>query len=75
MVLPVASAAAAEPTVDLSAYRADSGITVSHEGQQLRVLVAAGSGTGQLDLDLRPGQPLIRTIGNRPRMPVSSRTH
>lgn len=56
-------AAAADPTVDLSAYRPDSGITVRHEGQQLRVLWPMTRGQGLLDLDLRPGQPLIRAIG------------
>ena len=55
--------AAAEPTVDLSAYRADSGIAVRHTASQLRSRGRSRDGTGQLDLDLRPGQPLIRAMG------------
>ena len=60
--------AAEEPTVDLSAYRADGGIAVSQTGSQLRVSWPLEDGTGQLDLDLRPGQPLIRTMGIAPRI-------
>ena len=54
---------AQEPTVDLSAYNPACGITVRHAGNQLRVTWPVDHATGQLELDLRPGQPLIRTLG------------
>jgi hypothetical protein len=56
-------AAAQEPTVDLAALRPDSGISVRHSRGQLRVSWPTERRTGYLELDLRPGQPLIRTMG------------
>ena len=38
----------------------------SHAGSQLRVSWPLEDGTGRLELDLRPGQPLIRTMGIAP---------
>jgi hypothetical protein len=60
---------AAEPTVDLSGYRADSGITVQQVGSELQAAWRSpsfGDRPGQLVLDLRPGQPLIRSMGVSP---------
>jgi hypothetical protein len=57
---------AAEPSVDLSGYRADSGVSVRHIGSELRVSWQSpsfGSQTGTLVLDLRPDRPLIRSVG------------
>jgi hypothetical protein len=66
---PAGMLRAAEPTVDLSGYRADSGITVHQAGSELRVSWRSPSfedRLGQLVLDLRPGQPLIRSMGVSP---------
>jgi hypothetical protein len=57
---------AAEPTVDLSGYRADSVIAVRHVRQELEVTWQSNSFTNEassLVLDLRPGKPLIRSMG------------
>ncbi len=55
---------AGEPAVDLSRYRADSGITVQPARTAASRFMADGTHeTGQLDLDLRPGQPLIASMG------------
>ncbi len=54
--------AVAEPVIDLSAHHADCGITVRQSDQQLRLSWPVANGIGQLDLDLRSGQPLIRTM-------------
>jgi hypothetical protein len=59
----VRSAVAADPVVDMSAHHADSGVAVRHIGDQLQLSWPLADGTGQLDLDLRPGQPLIRAMG------------
>jgi hypothetical protein len=55
---------AAEPNVDLSGYRADSGVSVRQDGDLIIVgwpIEAVES--GQLILDLKPGRPLIRAVG------------
>src|SRR4051794_38759929 len=55
---------AQEPTVDLSGYRPDCGVAVRREGSRLSLAwPMARSETGQLVLDLRPGQPLIDSVG------------
>ena len=55
---------AAELVVDLSGYRADSGVTVRHEGGELLVSwPMENNEAGRLVLDLRPGQPLIGSMG------------
>src|SRR5947209_5037658 len=57
---------AAEPSVDLSGYRADSGVAVQKDGSDLRIswrFPSFGDRPGSLVLDLRPGQPLIRSMG------------
>jgi hypothetical protein len=64
----VAPLVAREPVIDLSAYRVESGITVSRTVDQLRVSWPLDDGSGQLDLDLRPGQPLIRMMGIAPKV-------
>jgi hypothetical protein len=69
----VAPLAAQEPVIDLSAYRADSGISVSQTGSQLRVSWPFEERIGRLDLDLRAGQPLIRMMGIAPRVGEPSR--
>jgi hypothetical protein len=66
---PLARVCAAEPTVDLSGYRADNGISVQHAGSELQVSWRAptfGNGAGKFVLDLRPGRPLIRSMGISP---------
>lgn len=55
--------AAAEPTIDLSAYHPQCGITVKYADNRLRVAWPAADGMAHLELDLRAGQPLIRTMG------------
>ena len=55
--------AAAEPTVDLSAYNPACGITVHHADSDLRVAWPAEHGTGHLELNFRLGQALIRRMG------------
>jgi hypothetical protein len=60
---------AAEPTVDLSGYRAGSGVSVQHAGSELQISWRApslGEQAGHLVLDLRPGRPLIRSMGLSP---------
>jgi hypothetical protein len=59
----VSPLAAAEPTVDFSAYRIDCGIAVRHLGNEIRVSWPSEKGMGYLTLDLRPEQPLIRSMG------------
>jgi hypothetical protein len=57
---------AAEPPVDLSGYRAASGVTVRQAGSEIQVSWRSpsfGDRPGNLVLDLRPGQPLIRSMG------------
>ena len=68
MVAIVRSLSAVEPTVDLSGYRAESGVSVEHKDGQLRVTwllepVAHHAVHGQIVLDLEPDQPLIRMMG------------
>ncbi len=58
---------AAEPTVDLSRYRAESGVSIEHQNGQLRVSWPLEPAPrhevhGHLLLDLQPGRPLIRTL-------------
>jgi hypothetical protein len=66
MVAIVPSLSGAEPTVDLSGYRPESGVSVEHRDGQLRLTwdleYSAINDLGRLVLDLRKGQPLIRTI-------------
>src|SRR5205807_9299097 len=55
---------AAEPSVDLAGYREDCGVAVRWEGDRLSLAwPMGGDEAGQLVLDLRPGQPLIRSMG------------
>jgi hypothetical protein len=54
---------AAEVSVDLSRYRSDCGIAVRHQADQLVLeWPMEGNEAGQLSLNLRPGQPLIRSM-------------
>src|SRR5947209_1825849 len=60
---------AATTSVDLSGYRAGGGVGVQHVGDELRISWPSpsfGSQPGNLVLDLRPGQPLIRSLGISP---------
>src|SRR5579875_2545417 len=60
---------AADPTVDLSGYRADCGIAVQQVGSELKLSWRSpsfGERPGQLVLDLRSGRPLIRSMGVSP---------
>jgi hypothetical protein len=57
---------AAEPSVevDLSGYRIESGVTVRRDGDHLTLdWPMEAKETGQLVIDLRPGQPLFRSMG------------
>jgi len=57
-------ARAQAPAVDLSGYHADCGIAVRRDGDELAVgWPMEGDESGRLVLDLRPGQPLIRSMG------------
>jgi hypothetical protein len=55
--------AADEPTVDISAYRNDSGVGVRHLDNEILISWPSEHGMGFLRLDLQPGQPLIRSMG------------
>jgi hypothetical protein len=62
------SAPATAISVDTSAYRSGCGISVTSRGNRLTLRWPMGSGEagaedGELVLDLRPRQPLIRSIG------------
>ncbi len=55
---------AAEPSIDLSGYRADSGVAVRRDGDRIIVdWPMESKESGRLILDLQTGQPLIRSIG------------
>ncbi len=59
---------AVEPTVDLSGYRPDSGVSIEHQDGQLRISWPLGPASrsearGHLVLELQQGRPLIRSIG------------
>src|SRR5262249_28608300 len=61
-ILP--SLPAEEPAVDLSGYRPDSGVTVRRQGNRLILgWPMEHQETGELIFDLRPGRPLIRSLG------------
>ena len=60
------SSASAETPVNLSAYRADSGIEVLAKPNQLSLSwPMTGTESGKLVLDLRPGVPLIESVAIR----------
>jgi len=65
---------AAELAVDFSGYRTASGITARQVGTRLQVSWPLEAGIGQLELDLRPGQPLFRTMGITARDGAAART-
>jgi len=53
-----------EPAVDLAGYHAECGIAVRRDGERLTVdWPMEQDESGRLVLDLRPGQPLIRSMG------------
>lgn len=57
---------AAEPSVDLSGYRSNAGVKVNRVGDELQIWWQCPefrNNPGHLVLDLRPGQPLIRSMG------------
>jgi hypothetical protein len=59
---------AADPPVDLSGYRPDSGIAVEHVDGRLRISWPLDrpehdADRGHVTFDLRPGEPLIQTMG------------
>ena len=72
----IPSLLAAEPSVDLSGYRPESGIHVRHVDHELRLRWSwredGPSETGEVVLDLRPGQPLIRSMGVSPSIALQS---
>ncbi|MCA1684506.1 MAG: hypothetical protein LC745_00675 [Planctomycetia bacterium] len=67
LILGVMPAARGEVSVDLSGYRDDSGVGVRRDGERLTVswpLTAAEGGEhGRLVIDLRPGRPLVESMG------------
>jgi hypothetical protein len=52
-----------QPIVDLSAYQADCGIVVRRAGNAVVVSWPTETSKGYLEVDLRPGEPLFRTMG------------
>ena len=61
---PSAKAGAQGVPVDLSGYRAAPGVTVRHEGDTIAVIwPTEGGESGRLVLDLRPGAPLVASMG------------
>jgi len=68
--------AAAAISVDLSAYRADCGIAVRTEGDRLTLnwpIARDEAEVGELVLDLRQRQPLIRSMGLAPKAGAAAR--
>ncbi len=66
LLLLLTSQARAEIAVDLSGFRDDGGIAVRQGDDRLTVswsLTAKGSEQGRLVIDLRPGKPLIESLG------------
>src|SRR5438477_2166640 len=58
------AAAARNVAVDFSAYSSNSGVDVEQKGDRLLVGWPMGQNEiGRLTLDLRPGQPLIESLG------------
>lgn len=57
-----ATAHAQQPPVDLSGYRADSGVAVSNAGNRLTVEWPMETERGRLMLDLTAGRPLIASM-------------
>jgi hypothetical protein len=56
--------AAEEVPVDLAGYRPDCGVAIRHEGQRLSIAWPMAEGEyGRMVLDLRPGGPLIESLG------------
>jgi hypothetical protein len=65
---------AQEPTVDLSAWHAASGVDVRQENDTIVVSWPSPHHDCAFELDLRPGQPLFRTIGLRSHPGAENRT-
>src|SRR4051794_13984996 len=62
-----ARASARGIAVDLSAYKADCGVTVEKDDQGLTVAWPMDGGeTGRLGVDLRAGEPLFRSLDVSP---------
>src|SRR5262249_48302992 len=60
--------AAEEPGIGLAGYRAACGGTLPRDGDELALAWPMnGNESGQLVLDLRPGRPLIRSMGIVPK--------
>jgi hypothetical protein len=67
--------AADQLAADFSGYRADCGIAVRQEGDRLTVSWPFDGGeSGQVVLDLRPGQPLFASIGAAARAGATQRS-
>src|SRR5438132_3798254 len=61
---PISIAAARTIDVDLSGYASNCGVEVERQGERLLVRwPMGGDEAGRLTLDLRPGQPLIESLG------------
>src|SRR5687768_13891344 len=66
LVILALAANAQEPRVpvDLSGYRRSSGVDLRKEGETLELAWPAGSGRlAHVVVDLRPGRPLIESLG------------
>jgi hypothetical protein len=71
----IVSTANAEIPVDFSGYRADSGVTVVQQADRLSVSWPIGPAEfGRMELNTRPGAPLIERLGIGPRPTGESRT-
>ncbi|HWE38537.1 MAG TPA: hypothetical protein VG406_18345 [Isosphaeraceae bacterium] len=63
-ILAATSATADEVAVDLGGYKADCGVSIRRDGDHLAIAWPVAEGEhGRLVLDLRPGRPLIESMG------------
>ncbi len=63
LIAPAPRGHAVAADVDLAGFHADCGVTVHQDGPQLTVGWPMDDETGQIVLDLRPGKPLVRSLG------------
>ncbi len=67
LLLLASASARADVAVDLSGFREDSGVTARREGERLIIAWPMGDEDGRIVLDLRPGRPLIASLGRSSR--------
>ena len=63
MIAADAPRAHAAVPVDMGGYRAECGVSVFREGNGISIEWPMEGGTGHLVLDLRPGEPLVESLG------------